>query len=365
MRRIGIGIIGSGNISDAYLTAAPKFPVLDIVGVADINPVAALAKAEIYSVAAMTIDGLLADPRIDIVLNLTTPQNHVPVGMQAVAHGKHVYSEKPLATTLSDAERLVVAAREKGVRVGCAPDTFLGGSHQTARKVIDEGAIGTVVAGSAFMQVPGHELWHPNPDFYYQPGGGPMLDMGPYYLTCLVNLLGPVRSVTGQAKSSYATRKIASGAREGQSVAVEVPTHISGLLDFENGAAISITTSFDVWKHEHNHIELYGTTGSLIVSDPNQFQGDIKTSERKGDWTVAEQVHGYGDGNYRILGLADMAQAIISGREHRANLDLSLHVLEVMESIILSAGIGQRIDLKYGCVRPAPMRADLPFGILE
>jgi predicted dehydrogenase len=220
MRRIGIGIIGCGNISDAYLKAAPKFPVLDIVGVADINPAAAQAKAEVYGVAAMTIDGLLADPRIEIVLNLTTPQHHVPVGLQAVAQGKHVYSEKPLATTLADAERLVSAAHEKGVRVGCAPDTFLGGSHQTARRVIDAGTIGTVVAGSAFMQVPGHELWHPNPDFYYQPGGGPMLDMGPYYLTCLVNLLGPVKSVTGQAKSSYPTRTIGSGPREGQTVTV-------------------------------------------------------------------------------------------------------------------------------------------------
>ncbi|MCV9967648.1 Gfo/Idh/MocA family oxidoreductase [Pararhizobium sp. BT-229] len=365
MRRIGVGIIGCGNISDAYLKAAPKFPVLDIIGVADINPAAAEAKAASYGVAAMTIDGLLAHPRIEIVLNLTTPQHHVPVGLQAVEHGKHVYSEKPLATTLADAERLVSAAREKGVRVGCAPDTFLGGSHQTARRVVDDGTIGTVVAGSAFMQVPGHELWHPNPDFYYQPGGGPMLDMGPYYLTCLVNLLGPVKSVTGQAKASYATRTVGSGAREGQTVAVELPTHISGLLDFKNGAAISITTSFDVWKHEHNHIELYGTTGSMIVSDPNQFQGDIRTSERKGDWTVAEQVHSYGDGNYRILGLADMAQAIVSGREHRANLGLSLHVLEIMESISRSAETGQRINLKHGCDRPAPMRSDLPFGILE
>lgn len=365
MQRVGIGIIGCGNISDAYLKAAPKFPVLEIIGVADINMAAAEAKASAYSVSAMTIDALLSDPRIEIVLNLTTPQHHVPVGLQAVAHGKHVYSEKPLATTLADAERLVTAASEKGVRVGCAPDTFLGGSHQTARRIVDAGTVGTVVAGSAFMQVPGHELWHPNPDFYYQPGGGPMLDMGPYYLTCLVNLLGPVKSVTGQSKASYPTRTIGSGPREGQTVHVEVPTHISGLLDFESGAAISITTSFDVWKHEHNHIELYGTAGSMIVSDPNQFEGEIRTSWHKGDWTVADQVHSYGDGNYRILGLADMAQAIVSKREHRANHSLSLHVLEIMESIIRSAETGTRIDLKHSCPRPAPVRADLPFGILE
>ncbi|WP_275785925.1 Gfo/Idh/MocA family protein [Pararhizobium gei] len=365
MERVGLGIIGCGNISDAYLTAAPKFPVLQIIGVADINASAAQAKAEAFGVTAMTIEALLADPRIAIILNLTTPQHHVPVGLQAVNQGKHVYSEKPLATTLTDAETLVAAARQNGVRVGCAPDTFLGGSHQTARRLIDGNAIGAVVAGSAFMQVAGHEIWHPNPDFYYQQGGGPMLDMGPYYLTCLVNMLGAVKSVTGQAKASYQTRTIGSGPRQGETIDVTVPTHISGLLDFENGAAVSITTSFDVWKHDHNHIELYGTAGSMIVSDPNQFQGDIRTSERKNDWKIAEQHHLYGDGNYRILGLADMAQAILSGRSHRAGLDMSLHVLEIMEAIIRSGETGQRLSLKHGCPRPAPMRHDLPFGILD
>ncbi|WP_341486878.1 Gfo/Idh/MocA family oxidoreductase [Pararhizobium sp. A13] len=199
MRKIGIGIIGCGNISDAYLKAAPGFPVLEMIGVADINSSAAEAKAAAYGLSAMPLEALLADHGIEIILNLTTPQNHVQVGLQAVAHGKHVYCEKPLATTLADAERLISAARNENVRVGCAPDTFLGGSHQTARRLIDDGAIGTVVAGSAFMQVPGHELWHPNPDFYYKPGGGPLMDMGPYYLTCLVNLLGPVKSVVGHA----------------------------------------------------------------------------------------------------------------------------------------------------------------------
>ncbi|MFT2214043.1 Gfo/Idh/MocA family protein [Rhizobium giardinii] len=365
MRKIGIGIIGCGNISDAYLTASPGFPVLDIISVADINPSAADAKAAAFGLSAVPLAVLLADPRIEIILNLTTPQNHVQVGLQAVAHGKHVYSEKPLATTLTDAERLVSAAREKNVRVGCAPDTFLGGSHQTARRLIDDGVIGAVVAGSAFMQVPGHELWHPNPDFYYKPGGGPLMDMGPYYLTCLVNLLGPVKSVVGQAKSAYDSRTIGSGAREGQRIEVEVATHVSGLLEFESGAAISLTTSFDVWKHDHNHIELYGTTGSMIVPDPNRFEGEVKTAHRKEDWTVAQQIHPYGDGNYRILGLADMAEAIVSNRQHRANQDISLHVLEIMESILHSASAGRRIELTYSCARPEPMRTDLPFGILE
>ena len=285
--------------------------------------------------------------------------------MQALAAGKHVYSEKPLAVEMTEARKLVIAAHDSGLRVGSAPDTFLGGSHQTARAAIDAGVIGAIVAGTATMMCPGHELWHPNPDFYYQAGGGPMLDMGPYYLTCLINLLGPVARVTGSAKASYPTRTIGSGPRQGEVVQVAVPTHISGLLDFANGASITITTSFDVWKHGTNHIELYGTNGSMIVSDPNQFQGVIKVSQGKGDWQDVPQSHGYGDGNYRILGLADMAQAILSGRPHRAALELSLHVLEVMEAITTSAETGQRQDLAHGCGRPEMMRAEMPFGQLD
>lgn len=364
MQPVGIGIIGTGNISDAYLKAAPQFPILKIVACADINMDAARAKAEAYGIEAVTVDELLADPRIAIVLNLTTPQHHVPVGLRAIAAGKHVYSEKPLAVAFEDGLRLVEAAAQAGLRVGCAPDTFLGGSHQTARKAIDAGTIGTPLAGTAFMMVPGHELWHPNPDFYYKPGGGPMFDMGPYYLTCLVNMLGPVASISGAAKASYSSRTIGSGARQGESFAVEVPTHISALLSFANGAAVTITTSFDVWKHGHNHIEIYGSTGSMLVPDPNRFDGVVQVSEKKGDWTDVPSTHLYGDGNYRILGLADMAQAITDGRPHRASHELSLHVLEIMDAILNSAETGQRLTLTHPAARPAPMREDLPFGQL-
>lgn len=364
MQPVGIGIIGTGNISDAYLKAAPQFPILKIVACADINMDAARAKAATYGIEAVTVDELLADPRVTIVLNLTTPQHHVPVGLKVVAAGKHVYAEKPLAVAFEDGLRLVEAAAKAGLRVGCAPDTFLGGSHQTARKAIDAGAIGTPLAGTAFMMVPGHELWHPNPDFYYKAGGGPMFDMGPYYLTCLVNMLGPVQSVTGAAKASYDSRTIGSGARQGESFSVEVPTHISALLQFANGAAVTITTSFDVWKHAHGHIEIYGSTGSMLVPDPNRFDGQVQVSEKKGDWTVVPETHLYGDGNYRILGLADMAQAITDNRPHRASHELSLHVLEIMDSILKSAAEGKRIDLTHPAGRPAPMREDLPFGQL-
>ena len=364
MQPVGIGIIGTGVISDAYLKAAPQFPVLHMVACADINPAAASAKAAAYGLEALSVEALLADPRVGIVLNLTTPQHHVPVGLAALAAGKHVYAEKPLAVAMDQAATLVAAAKAAGLRVGSAPDTFLGGVHQTARAVLDGGAIGEVVAGSCFMMVPGHELWHPNPDFYYAPGGGPMLDMGPYYLTCLVNLLGPVRALTGAAQAAHSRRAIATGPRAGQSFDVTVPTHISAILEFVSGAQVTITTSFDVWKHQHNHIELYGRKGSMVVADPNQFQGEILVAAGKGDWAVQPQSHKYGDGNYRILGLADMASAIQTGRPHRAALDMALHVLEIMTGILAAAEQGQRTLMTTRCDRPAALSAALPFGRL-
>lgn len=364
-RKIGVGVIGCGNISDAYLKAAPQFPIIEIVGCADINHAAAQVKADAYDIKAMDIDGLLSDPSVDIVLNLTTPQFHVEVGARALKAGKHTYSEKPLAISVEEAATLVSLAKEHNLRVGCAPDTFLGGAHQAARRALDNDVIGSAVAGTAFMMVPGHESWHPNPDFYYKSGGGPLMDMGPYYITDLINLLGPIKSVSGAAKASYDTRTIGSGDRKGETFGVDVPTHISGILSFVSGAMVTITTSFDVYKHDHSHIEIYGTKGSMIVCDPNQFEGDIKVCARENDWQIVPQEHLYGDGNYRILGLADMAQAIVTDRPHRASLELSLHVLETMEGILSSAKQERVIHLKYLCVRPEPMRSDLPFGQLD
>ena len=335
-----------------------------MVACADINPAAATAKAADFGIEALSVEALLADKRIGIVLNLTTPQHHVPVGLAAIAAGKHVYAEKPLAITMTEAAKLVAAATAAGLGVGSAPDTFLGGVHQTARAALDAGSIGDVVAGSCFMMVPGHELWHPAPDFYYAPGGGPMLDMGPYYLTCLVNLLGPVRALSGAAQSAHQRRSIATGPRAGQSFDVTVPTHISAILEFVSGAQVTITTSFDVWKHQHNHIELYGREGSMVVADPNQFQGEIVVASGKGDWAALPQAHKYGDGNYRILGLADMATAIAAGRPHRASLDMALHVLEVMTGILAAAETGQRTLMTTSCARPEALSAALPFGLL-
>ena len=362
---MNVGIIGCGNISDAYLKAAPQFPVLSIIACADLNSGAAQAKADVYGIEALEVAALLADPRIDIILNLTTPAHHVSVGLQAIKAGKHVYSEKPLGVALGEGLLLMQAAAKAHLRIGSAPDTFLGGVHQTARAAIDAGLIGDVVAGQAAMMCPGHELWHPNPDFYYQPGGGPLFDMGPYYLTCLINMLGPIAQVNGAAGTPRSSRTIGSGPRQGKTFPVQVPTHIAALLTFANGAQITLTTSFEVWKHGANHIELYGVKGSMIVADPNQFAGEIKVSQGKADWAALPQTHIYGDGNYRILGLADMAQAIVSGRPHRADVGLALHVLEVMEGIMTSAVSGQRVTLQHGCARPAPLRDDLPFGVME
>lgn len=352
MHPVTIGLIGTGNISEIYLTNARRFPELNLIACADINAPAAAAKAAAHGLQAMTPEALLADPRIEVVLNLTTPQHHVPVGLQILAAGKHLYAEKPLAVTFADGQRLTAAARAAGLRIGSAPDTFLGGSHQTARSALDAGRIGAPRAGACFMMVPGHELWHPNPDFYYATGGGPMLDMGPYYITCLVNLLGPVAHVTAAHRAATTTRTIASGPRAGEVVPVTVPTHISAILGFASGPQVTLTTSFDVWKHAHNHIEIYGDTGAMIVPDPNRFDGEVQVATGKGDWQALPTARPHGDDNWRILGLADMARAIREERPHRASGDLALHVLEVMEAALVSGTEGRRVEITTRVERP-------------
>ena len=308
---------------------------------------------------------LLADPAIDIVVNLTIPKVHVEVGLAVVRAGKHVHSEKPLGITTAEARRLLEAARERGVRVGCAPDTFLGGAHQTCRALVDEGAIGRPVGGTAFFLCPGHERWHPNPDFYYLEGGGPMLDMGPYYITDLVNLLGPVARVAGMTSRLRDERIITSEPREGVRIPVETATHVAGTLQFRSGAIVSIAMSFDVAKHKHKPIELYGTEASLLVPDPNFFGGEIARAVPGEGWEEIETRHPYADGNYRSIGVADMAHAIRAGRPHRASGDLAFHVLEVMEAFGRSSQAGAFIDITSRPERPAPLPADLRLGELD
>jgi predicted dehydrogenase len=353
MERLGIGIIGCGNISEAYLKAASGFPVLAIQGLADIRREAAEARASQFGLKAMSVEDMLVDPSVAIIVNLTIPAAHVEVGMRALLAGKHVYSEKPLGLSTAEARPLLDLAKQKGLRLGCAPDTFLGGSHQTCRKLVDEGAIGEPLAGSAFFMCPGHERWHPNPAFYYAKGGGPMLDMGPYYLTALVNLIGPVARVSGAATRARAERVITSEPLQGTKIPVEVATHVAGTLEFVCGAAVSIAMSFDVPRHRHRPIELYGTEGSLSIPDPNRFFGAIELATATKDWTEQPTEHGFASGNYRSIGVADMAHAIRSGRPHRASGELAFHVLEVMEAFQLSSERGAHVAIASRPERPA------------
>jgi len=365
MRKVGIGIIGLGNISAAYLKAAQDFPILDIRAVADLNPAAAEARAAEFGVKAVPLDALFTDPSVEIILNLTIPKAHVEVGLRALDAGKHVYSEKPLGVVFAEGRKLVEAARAKNLRVGSAPDTFLGGAHQSARHVVDDGRLGQIVGGTAYFMCPGHERWHPNPAFYYEQGGGPMLDMGPYYITDLVNLLGPVARVSGFASTLRATRTITAKERNGEVIPVHVPTHVSGTLQFVNGALVQITTSFDVAGHKHVPLEIYGTEGTLIVPDPNRFGGQIEFIAKGGEWTDLDTDQPYADGNYRSIGLADMAHGVAENRPHRCNGDLALHVLEVMEAFQRSAETGRAIEIATQVERPAPLSASLRDGRLQ
>jgi predicted dehydrogenase len=364
MERVGIGIIGCGNISEAYLKAASSFPILDVRGVADVRPEAARARADAFGVKAMSVSALLADPSIEIVVNLTIPLAHVEVGLQAIEAGKHVHSEKPLGVRTSEARKLLERAAARGVRVGCAPDTFLGGSHQTCRKLVDEGAIGQPLAGTAFFMCPGHESWHPNPAFYYAPGGGPMLDMGPYYITDLINLLGPVEQVSGMTARAREQRRVTSEPLAGQLMTVEVATHVAGTLRFASGAVVTIAMSFDVPQHRHAPIELYGSEATLLVPDPNRFGGSIEIGRNK-TWAERPVQHRYADGNYRIIGVADLAHAIRAGRPHRASGELAYHVLEVMEAFQISSERGTHVTIESRPPRPAMLPTDLVYGELD
>lgn len=369
-KRLGVGFIGTGNISSAYLRAIighenlAGFPVLDVKGLADMRPEAAQARADEFGLKSMSIEAMLADPEIALIINLTIPRAHVEVGLKVLAAGKHVYSEKPLGITYAEGKTLLDAANKAGLRIGSAPDTFLGGAHQQARSVVDSGALGQIVGGTAFMQVPGHEAWHPDPAFYYDIGGGPVLDMGPYYITDLVNLLGPVARVSAMASRLRSQRPVLSEPKKGQIMDVKVDTHVTGALGFANGAVVQVGMSFDVAAHRHVPLEIYGTEASLIVPDPNHFGGDVELRKRgrEESWAPVPVTQPYADGNYRSLGVADMAQAILDNRPHRANGDLALHVLEVMEAFEVASREGRTVEIKTPVERPEPLATSLRDG---
>ncbi|NQU40750.1 MAG: Gfo/Idh/MocA family oxidoreductase [Lentisphaerae bacterium] len=363
MKKTPIAIVGCGNISAIYFkNLCTVFDNVEVKACADLDPERVAAKlAEYPSVKSATLEEILADPEIEIIVNLTTPQGHFPVAMQAVEAGKSVHNEKPVVLTRDEGRQLLAAAKAKGVRVGSAPDTFMGGGIQTCRKLIDDGWIGQPIGAQAFMFCHGHESWHPDPEFYYKVGGGPMFDMGPYYLTALVSLLGPVKRVTGSARISFPERTITSAKKYGQKVDVEIPTHVTGIMDFASGAIGTITTSFDVWGAEVPRIEIFGTEGSLSVPDPNGFGGVPKIMRMGAQaWSDLPLTHGYAD-KARGIGPADMAAAIAANRPHRASGELAYHVLDIMHGFHDASEQGKHIALESTCGRPAP----LPTGMLK
>jgi len=348
-----IGIVGAGKISGAYLDTLARLDSLKLTAVTDLDPArakeaAARGGAEVVG----SVAELVVRDDVDAVLNLTIPAVHAEVALAAIAAGRHVYGEKPLATTRAEAAAVVAAAKAAGVRVGSAPDTVLGTGTQTARKAVDDGLIGTPVAATAFMTTPGHEAWHPDPEFYYRPGGGPLLDMGPYYLSALVHLLGPVVKVTGAASTPRAERGIGSGPRAGQRFAVEVDTHVTGVLEHAGGALSTLVMSFDIHAAHLPRIEVYGTAGSLSVPDPNGFEGPVELFPAGGPWQALPVSAGY-PGAGRGTGLADLADALAAGRPHRASAELAQHVLDVMLTLLDAAHQGTSLPVAGGVERPA------------
>ena len=359
--KLGIGVIGCGNISMTYLRNAALFAGVELRACADISADAAALRAREYGIRALSVDQLLADPEVDLVLNLTVPAVHFDVTMSALSADKHVFTEKPLATSAADGRILVAEAKRRGLRLGSAPDTFLGAAGRRARRLMDEGAIGRPVSGTAFMMGRGMEHWHPNPQFYYQPGGGPVFDMGPYYLTMMVNLLGPVVRVMAMATKGQEERLItADGPFKNTRFKVGTPTNILSLLEFQSGATVNFGASWDVFRHSNHPIELHGTEGSLRLPDPDTFGGTVSLSEHGADWRDFEsdgELYGAKNwpfdspdrANYRMLGVADLARGLQEGRPSRASGELALHVLEIMEAILLSGESRQsvRIDTQF------------------
>ena len=359
-----IGVIGCGAISNTYFNGCKTFPILEVVHCADLDPARAQAKAAEHGIPRHgTVEQLLADPAVDLVVNLTIPRAHTAVNLAAIAAGKHVYCEKPFCLNREEGLAVLAAAREKGVLLGSAPDTFFGEAHQTCRKLIDDGAIGRPVAAVAFLANHGHENWHPSPAFYYDIGGGPMFDMGPYYLTALVNLMGPMRRVCGSARITFPQRTITSQPLSGTQIDVKTPTHYAGTIDFQNGAVATVLMSFDMWQHHLPHIEIYGTEGTLSVPNPNGTAGEIllRRSEHR-EWRNMPLTHAKMPA--RGAALADMAYALAEGRVHRANGEMAHHIVDAMQAFEDSSREGRHVELTTTCAQPAPLAPGLKQGVI-
>ncbi|CVI63346.1 Gfo/Idh/MocA family oxidoreductase (plasmid) [Agrobacterium leguminum] len=367
MKPVVVGIIGAGVISGAYLKGVAHSRFAKVKSIADLLPEAAQQRAAEFGCQAVTIAELLADTEIEIVVNLTIPTAHAPVDLDILAAGKHVYSEKPLSASLYESDTVLREADRRNLRVGCAPDTFFGASHQVCRQIVDEGRIGRIVGGSVVIASRGMEHWHPDPRFFYQPGGGPHADVGPYYITQLVNLLGPVATVSAITSRAFEQRTITSEKLNGVVFDVRVPTTLNGNLLFASGANVSLTMSWDIWASKRPRFEIYGTEGSLQNPDPNHFGGTPEVALRGGDWEpIPISDFAFGQPNrttilgqevadYRAVGLIDMAIAMRENRPHRANSALAYHVLEVLEALESSYKNRSHVDIVSRCSRPDPL----------
>ncbi|EJC72299.1 putative dehydrogenase [Rhizobium leguminosarum bv. trifolii WSM2012] len=374
--KLRIGVVGCGSISLAYMRNAPLFRGVEITACADLNADAAKRRASEFNLRAADVDDLIDDKNIDLVLNLTIPAAHFDVSMRALSAGKHVFTEKPLGVTAAEGRRLVNAAAEKSLMLGSAPDTFLGAAGRHARWQMEAGAIGKPVTGTAFMMGRGMEHWHPDPCFYYQAGAGPVMDMGPYYLTMMVNLMGPIRRVQAVATSGQKERLItAEGPKQGTKFKVGTPTSVLSLLEFDCGATVTFGTSWDVFRHSNHPIELHGTEGSLRLPDPDNFGGRVAFSSRGAPWQETDTsgalfgavnwpVAAPDRANYRMLGLADLARAIIEGRAPRASGELALHVLDVMEAILRAGETGVAQTIPGTVVQPRELKEDEARSLL-
>ena len=366
-QQLNVGIIGCGAISSAYLKHAASFPVLRIAALADLDPAKARERHAEFNVGRVcTVDELLADPDIHVVLNLTIPRAHAQVQLQALQAGKHVYSEKPMGINLQEAQAVMAEANRRGLRVGVAPDTFLGAGHQTARKLLDDGAIGRPLAFTAFMMGRGVETWHPNPAFYYEPGGGPMFDMGPYYLTALLQLLGPINRLHATASILLPHRHVTAEKcpYKGTTLDVTTPDHIAGTIEFANGTVGTLTTSFAVRYSPHPRILIFGEDGTMEVPDPNGFDGHVRirtTADQ--DWREVPHTHleGYG----RAVGLADLCTAVLRNRPHRASGDLACYVVQAMQAMLDTATTGHYHSMTELFTRPEPLPTGLAIGQLD
>ena len=366
-----VGLIGCGHIAETYFRAHKYFNNFRIIKCADINHLAAKKCATNYKIKALSVKNLLKDKEIEIILNLTVPKAHFEVSKKALLNNKHVYTEKPMAINLKDGKELLKISKRKRLYIGNAPDTFLGGGNQKSKEILEKNFIGKINLGNIIFAYPGVQSYHPNPEpWFAKKEGGPVIDMGPYYLTALVNLLGPAKQVWGSFMWNKKKRIIGIGPRKGSSIKVLCPTTYLGTIFFKRGSIIRFTLSFDVIAHHRNHIELYGSKGSILVPDPNMFGGSVYTCKKLGGaWKEHKTNKMYLgkinirqkslraneapiNANYRGVGLAEMAYCIQNNKKHRCNGDLSFHVLDIIQSIMIAAKKRKRINIKSSCSIP-------------